>query len=196
MGLADLADVFIGDVYDYQRLCAGGDAAEPAESASGKRPRVQALAPLPVFRDFGARRQFSGRIATVQCFENNLPVRASLSEPGNGRVLVVDAGGSPRAALLGDNLAELALKNGWGGVVLNGFLRDAACLGGMDLGVKALGTYPIKSGKRSWGVRDVPVQFGGVTFRPGDYLYSDIDGVLVADVDLEAAAKNMKRKAS
>lgn len=196
MGTADLADTFIGDRYDYQRLQAQVDGEESSGSAASRAarrwPRVMVLDAVPPFRDFGGRSDFSGRIATVQCFENNAAVRAVLSEPGDGRVLVVDAGGSPRAALLGDNLAALAMRNGWNGVVLNGFLRDAACLRDMQLGVKALGTYPIKSGKLPWGVRDVPVHFGGVTFRPGDYLYSDVDGVLVSNVDLEAAVQELR----
>lgn len=175
LGTADLADLFVGNLYDLNKARAGGG--EPG-------PRVQVLAPSPPFRDFGATARFSGRIATVQCFESNLSVRAALSEPGQGRVLVVDAGASPRAALVGDNLAALAIKNGWTGVLLNGFLRDVACLATMELGIKALGTYPVKSGRRDWGVQGEPVHFGGVTFRPGDYLYSDEDGVLVSDTDL------------
>ncbi|CAK0789322.1 unnamed protein product, partial [Prorocentrum cordatum] len=101
--------------------------------------------------NLGGRSRFSGRVATVQCFESNLVVRSVLSESGGGRVLVVDAGGSPRAALFGDNLGELAVRNGWAGVLLHGFLRDAACLRGMPLGVKALGTYPVKTGGPSKG---------------------------------------------
>merc|ERR1712064_58162 len=105
-------------------------------------------------------------------------MRAALSEEGRGRVLVVDAGGSPRAAVFGDNLAMMAVQAGWSGILIYGFLRDAECLSTMPLGVKALGTYPVKSGKRDWGKRDVPVRFAGVVFRPGDFLHSDEDGVL------------------
>ena len=175
LGTADLADAFLGDVYDH-------------DADRDQTPRVRALAPIPCFWDFGARPKFSGPIATVQCFENNAAVRAALSEEGRGRVLVVDTVGTPRAALVGDNLAELAIKSGWSGILLNGFLRDAACLREMPIGIKALGTYPVKSGKRAWGVRDVPVTFGGVTFRPGEFLYSDEDGVLVSDQDLQLLA--------
>lgn len=178
LGTADLADLF-GDTYDF--AAHHGDA-----GAVGSKLRMQALSPLPRFFDFGGRLEFSGLIETVQCFENNLAMRSALSEAGESRVLVVDAGGSPRAALLGDNLAELALKNGWCGVLLFGFLRDVTCLRTMPLGIKALGAYPVKSGKRTWGIRGVPVRFGGVTFSPGDYLYADEDGVLVSSVDLKA----------
>lgn len=181
-GTADLADAFIGDICDY---CAGTDK---------KTPQVQAVAPIPRFYDFGGQESFSGRISTVQCFENNLAIRAALSEPANGRVLVVDAGASHRAAVLGDNLAELAVKNGWAGVLLNGFLRDAMILRTMSLGVKALGVYPIKCGRGwgEWGRRDVPVWFGDVRFNPGDFLYSDADGVLVADRDLAVEVAALK----
>ncbi|CAK0789323.1 unnamed protein product, partial [Prorocentrum cordatum] len=114
-------------------------------------PTPSLVCPLSSSPNLGGRSRFSGRVATVQCFESNLVVRSVLSESGGGRVLVVDAGGSPRAALFGDNLGELAVRNGWAGVLLHGFLRDAACLRGMPLGVKALGTYPVKTGGPSKG---------------------------------------------
>eukprot|EP00931_Biecheleriopsis_adriatica_P094193 TRINITY_DN67874_c0_g1_i1.p1 TRINITY_DN67874_c0_g1~~TRINITY_DN67874_c0_g1_i1.p1 ORF type:complete len:234 (+),score=33.67 TRINITY_DN67874_c0_g1_i1:30-731(+) len=178
LATADLADYFIGDV----------DSLTPARHPAvvSQRPLVQALLPDPVFRDFGGQKSFSGRIATVQCFESNLAVRGMLSEAGEGRVLVVDAGASARAAVLGDNLAELAIKNGWAGVLLHGYLRDAACLASMPLGIKALGTYPVKSGKRSWSVQNQPVKIAGVVIRPGDYIYCDEDGVLLSDSDLQS----------
>eukprot|EP00401_Gymnodinium_catenatum_P030727 CAMPEP_0117477700 /NCGR_PEP_ID=MMETSP0784-20121206/10960_1 /TAXON_ID=39447 /ORGANISM="" /LENGTH=250 /DNA_ID=CAMNT_0005272015 /DNA_START=35 /DNA_END=787 /DNA_ORIENTATION=- len=181
LGTADLADYFVGDVHD----CEARISESPSIWQDG-RPRVQALAALPRFFDFGGNVTFSGRIATVQCFGSNLAMRVALEEPGQGRVLVVDAGASPRAAVFGDNLADLAVKNGWAGLLINGFLRDVDCLRDMPLGVKALGAHPVKSGKREWGATAVPLSFHGVGFRPGDYLYSDDDGVLVADADLAA----------
>lgn len=113
-------------------------------------------------------------------------MRAALSEPGGGRVLVVDGGASKRCALLGDQLAAAGVVNGWAGVVVNGCVRDSAVLGATQLGVKALATHPLKSSKRDPGVRDVDVTFAGVTFRPGHWLYADGDGVLVAPARLEA----------
>lgn len=138
---------------------------------------------LVQFRDFGARRSFSGPIRTVRCYEDNSLVKATLSEPGYGRVLVVDGGGSLRRALLGDVLAADAVRNGWAGVVINGAVRDVAVLGGMDLGVKALGSVPMRSVKRGEGVIDTPVAFGGVVFVPGDMLHADSDGVVVLPAD-------------
>jgi len=130
------------------------------------------------FRSFG-RPAFSGRIATVRCFEDNVLLRRSLEEPGESRVLVVDGGGSERCALLGDNIASLAVRNGWAGIVLNGCVRDSAALESLELGVKALGTNPRQSRKEGAGEAGVPLAFGGVVFTPGSQLYADADGVVV-----------------
>lgn len=130
-------------------------------------------------RDFGGRTAFSGPIRTVRCHEDNSLVKATLAEPGEGCVLVVDGGGSLHRALLGDMLGADAVKNGWAGVVVNGAVRDSAVLGTLDLGVKALGTHPMRSVKRGEGMVDVPVAFGGVVFVPGDRLYADEDGIAV-----------------
>ncbi len=131
------------------------------------------------FRQFGARRAFAGRVRTVRCADDNVLVRRVLEEPGAGRVLVVDGGGSLRTALFGDVMAGLAARNGWEGVVINGAVRDAATLAGIDVGVKALGSQPRRSGKAGIGEADVTVSFGGATFRPGAELWSDEDGVVV-----------------
>jgi regulator of ribonuclease activity A len=139
----------------------------------------------PVFHAYGGRRAFHGPISTVRCFEDNSRVREAVMSPGDGRVLVVDGGGSRRRALLGDQLGEAAVRNGWMGVVLHGCIRDSAELGRMDLGIRALGTIPLRSEKRGEGERDVPVRFAGVTFRPGDYVYADEDGVILAARALE-----------
>jgi regulator of ribonuclease activity A len=130
------------------------------------------------FRSFGAP-SFSGRVATVRCLEDNVLLKQQLREPGDGRVLVVDGGGSLRCALLGDSIARLASENGWAGIVLNACVRDSATLHALDLGVKALGTNPRPSGKRGVGEVDVPVTFGDATFEPGAMLYADDDGVAV-----------------
>lgn len=134
----------------------------------------------PLFRDYGGQARFAGPIATVQCYENNSLVRERTGEPGQGRVLVVDGGGSLRRALVGDVLAQRAVDNGWSGLLIHGCVRDSVAIGRMPLGIKALATCPLRSEKRVAGVRDVPVQFAGVTFRPGEWLYADEDGVIVA----------------
>lgn len=133
----------------------------------------------PVFRNYGLP-AFAGPCATLRVFEDNSLVRQALEKPGQGRVLVVDGGGSLRCALVGDLLAQLGVDNGWAGVVVHGCIRDSAAIAGMALGVKALQTNPRKSVKKGVGERDVTVTFAGLTIRPGDYLYSDADGILVA----------------
>ncbi|MBF2019264.1 MAG: ribonuclease E activity regulator RraA [Hydrococcus sp. C42_A2020_068] len=140
----------------------------------------------PMFRDYGGNIEFSGSIATLKIFEDNSLVREMLSEPGNDRVLVVDGGGSLRCALLGDRLGELAVKNGWAGLVIYGAIRDASVIAKLPLGVKALNTYPLKSLKRGLGDKNIPVRFGEVTFAPGEWLYADLDGIVVSSVPLSA----------
>jgi RraA family protein len=160
-GLAELTDVFHPEPVD----------------ATGARS-MQFVEP-GYLRDFGGIVRFAGPASTVKCFENNPLVRLALNEPGNGRVLVVDGGGSKRCALLGDNLANTAFENGWAGVVINGCLRDAEDVKKIPLGVKAVAAHPLKSAKRDPGMRDVPLTFAGVTVNPGDWVYADMDGVIV-----------------
>jgi regulator of ribonuclease activity A len=134
----------------------------------------------PIFHAFGGRHAFSGPVSTVRCFEDNSRVREAVESPGQGHVLVVDGGGSRRRALLGDKLGLAAVTNGWAGVIIHGCIRDSAELGRMDLGIRALGTMPLRSEKRGEGERDVPVRFAGVTFRPGDYVCVDEDGIILS----------------
>jgi regulator of ribonuclease activity A len=134
----------------------------------------------PVYRDFGARRRFHGRIATVKCFEDNTLVKAAVEAPGEGRVLVVDGGGSLRRALVGGNLGAAAVKNGWAGIVVDGAVRDSVELAACDIGIRALATMPLPTAKRNEGQRDVPVLLHGVWLRPGEWLYADEDGIVVA----------------
>jgi regulator of ribonuclease activity A len=133
-----------------------------------------------VLRNFGGRHRCAGAIATIKCFEDNSRVRELVAEPGAARVLVVDAGGSMRRAVLGDLLAQQAVDNGWSGIVIYGCVRDAAAIARMPIAVKALGTCPMKTDKRGEGQRDLTLRFGEATFRPGEWLYSDEDGLLVA----------------
>lgn len=139
-----------------------------------------AVCQLPL-RQFGGRRAFEGSTATVRCFEDNVLLKQRVGEPGEGRVLVVDGGGSLRVALLGDALAGVATANGWAGLAIHGCVRDSVALRGLDIGIAALGTNPRPSAKQGAGELDVPVSFGGVTFRPGAMLYADDDGIVVVD---------------
>jgi regulator of ribonuclease activity A len=138
----------------------------------------------PVFNDYGARRRFSGPVVTVKCFEDNSLVRDLVRSEGRGRVLVVDGGGSTRRALLGDQLAASAAENGWNGLLIYGCVRDVEILETIDLGIKALNSIPVKTNKRGEGQLDLPVHFAGAQIVPGEYLYADPNGVIVAVRDL------------
>ena len=133
----------------------------------------------PAFRDFGARVRFAGRISTARCFEDNSVVKAALEEPGDGRVLVVDGGGSLRRALVGGNIAAAAARNGWAGLVIDGCVRDSLELARCEIGIRALALVPMPTERRNLGQRDVPVQVQGVAIWPGEWLVADEDGIVV-----------------
>ena len=152
------------------------DLCDTFESELGQSLRVV----TPMFQSYGGRKAFTGQIATLKLFEDNSLVREVLGEAGQGRVLVVDGGGSLRCALVGDQLAILAQKNGWAGIVVYGCIRDSADINHTDIGVRALNTHPQKSIKRGVGEKELAVTFGGVTFNPGEWLYADEDGILVS----------------
>lgn len=136
------------------------------------------------FLKLGERKSFAGPIATVKCFEDNALLKSELQKPGEGRVMVVDGGGSTRVALLGDQIAMILRDNGWAGIIINGSVRDSAEINDMNVGVFCLSVTPKKSVKDGAGKAGVPVQFGGVTFTPGAYVYVDADGVLTSSRDL------------
>ena len=142
----------------------------------------------PGFSSYGGKPRFHGEIVTLKLFEDNSLVREAVGSAGDGKVLVVDGGGSLRCALLGDLLAARAVENGWSGLLINGCIRDSADIARMPLGVRALATHPLKSVKRGVGETNVPVRFAGVTFRPGDTLYADEDGIVISGSDLLTGA--------
>lgn len=141
----------------------------------------------PLLRDFGGLARFAGPVTTLRVHEDNALVRASLETPGDGRVLVVDGGGSLRTALLGGNLGALAQDNGWAGVIVHGCVRDTVEIAACRVGVRALGACPRKPRKAGEGARDVPVAVCGVPVQPGDWCYADEDGVLFSDRPLHGA---------
>jgi regulator of ribonuclease activity A len=134
---------------------------------------------LPL-KNFGQITQFGGQAVTIACHEDNSLVKHCVDEPGYGRVIVVDGGGSRHRALLGDMLAAKAATNGWAGVIINGVIRDVDEVGRIALGVQALGSHPVKSEKRGVGQRDIELHMGGVVIAPGDYVYADNNGVIVS----------------
>lgn len=154
-------------------LCDANKAALLAADESGFR-----VLP-PVWRDFGGRGKFAGIVSTVKCFEDNTQVKAALEAPGDGRVLVVDGGGSLRRALVGGNIAAAAARNGWAGMVIDGCVRDLAELAVCEVGIRALAAMPLPTDRRGDGQRDVAVQIQGVWIRPGERLYADADGIVV-----------------
>ena len=149
------------------------------------RDDVQACA-LP-FRGYGRRRAFAGNLRTIRCFEDVALMRAAVNQPGHGQVLVIDGGGSLARALFGDVMAEIAVRNGWAGLVIHGVIRDSVEIDAMDIGVKALGTVPRRGERTGAGEVDVPLRFGGVTFTPGQRLVADEDGVIVLPAGLSEA---------
>ncbi|HGY1013430.1 TPA: putative 4-hydroxy-4-methyl-2-oxoglutarate aldolase [Aeromonas salmonicida subsp. smithia] len=134
----------------------------------------------PLFHDFGGKPLFYGQAVTLSCYEDNSLVRELVNRPGQGRVMVIDGGGSLRRALLGDQLAIKAAEQGWEGIVIFGAVRDVGTLATLALGVKALAACPVKTEKLGQGELDAVVSFAGVTIHPGDYVYADLNGVLVS----------------
>ena len=139
----------------------------------------------PVFRHYGGSENFFGEIATVKCFEDNSKVGESLRTNGEGKVLVVDGGASPRRSLLGDKLARMALDNGWKGIIVYGYIRDLEEIAEMDIGVMALGSIPRKTEKRGEGRTGVNLQFAGLNVQAGSFIYADRTGVIVAEESLK-----------
>ena len=137
-----------------------------------------------IFTNYGGKKSFGGEVVTVKCFEDNSLVKTLVGQPGEGRVIVVDGGGSMRAALLGDMLAEKALANGWEGLVINGCIRDIDVISTTDLGVQALNIHPRKTEKRGLGDLNVSVTFAGVTINPGAFIYADNNGIILSDKKL------------
>lgn len=136
------------------------------------------------FRSFGARKTFGGQVVTVKCFEDNSRVKELLATDGTGKVLVVDGGASMRCALMGDMIAESAVKNHWNGVIIYGCVRDVDAIAELDLGVQALACIPQKSTRKGVGETGLTLSFGGVTIAQDDYIYADNNGIVVAKESL------------
>ena len=142
-------------------------------------PHVQYLD--PIFKSYGVKTAFSGRIVTIKCFEDNSLVEEALNMNGKDCVLVIDAGESLRCAMLGDKRVLDAIKNEWEGVIVNGSIRDSVMINSMPIGIRALGVCPRKSIKKGNGKRNLTVNFSNVKFIPNHYLYADEDGVIVIE---------------
>lgn len=143
-------------------------------------PALLRVWPGSRWRHYGKLLRFGGPVVTVRCFEDNSLVKAAVESPGEGRVLVVDGGESLRCALLGGNLAASSAAQGWAGLLIHGAVRDLAELREAGVGILALGHCPMPTQRRGQGLRDLPLLIDGQLLRPGDWLYADEDGVLVA----------------
>ncbi len=139
----------------------------------------------PIFSNYGGRERFSGPIVTVKCFEDNSLVKALVDTPGDGRVIVVDGGGSMRRACLGDMLADKASKNGWSGFLIYGCIRDVDEISSIGIGIQALGVHPMKTEKKGAGEQQITVAFAGVSIQPNEYLYADNNGVIISRTALD-----------
>jgi len=141
----------------------------------------------PIFKNYGGKSSFGGQIVTIKCYEDNSVVKETAGTAGNGKIMVVDGGGSLRRALLGDLIAKNAVQNGWEGFIIYGCIRDVDTISTMNLGINALNTNPLKTEKKGIGDLNIPVFFGGVTFKPGEYVYADSNGIIVSSKPLNNA---------
>lgn len=138
------------------------------------------LADVSQFKRFGKQHEFAGEIITVRCFQDNTKAKKLLETPSEGRILVVDGGASYGRALMGDNVAAIAVNNGWKGVIINGYIRDSVDIDKLEIGVVALGATPRRPLKNDDGAVGETLHFAGVSFRPGEYIYADEDGLVLS----------------
>ena len=139
----------------------------------------------PIFSSFGGVSNFYGKVTTVKCFESNGLIAEVLEEHGEGRVLVIDGGGAVRRGLIDAELAQLAVDNGWEGIIVYGAVRQIQQLENLDIGIHALAPIPVSADESSAGESDIPVNFGGVTFFPEDYIYADLTGIILSQEPLD-----------
>lgn len=139
----------------------------------------------PIFSSFGGVSNFYGKVTTVKCFESNGLIAEVLEENGEGRVLIVDGGGAVRRGLIDAELAQLAVDNGWEGIIVYGAVRQIQQLENLDIGIHALAPIPVSADESSAGESDIPVNFGGVTFFPEDYIYADLTGIILSQEPLD-----------
>ena len=137
------------------------------------------------FQCFSRIKSMHGQISTVFCPDDNSFVREMLSENGHQKILFIDGAKSKNVALLGDNLAALAIENNWSGIIVNGRIRDAEIISQLELAIFALGTCPRKSSKKNQGKKNIELSIDGLTIKPGDWVYADINGILISDSELE-----------
>ena len=139
----------------------------------------------PIFVSYGGRLSFGGEVTTVKCYEDKGLIDRVLAENGEGKILLIDGGGSLRRALIDSNIAQLAVDNQWEGIVCYGSIREVDALEELDIGIFAVGAIPVLADAEQIGDVDVAVNFAGVTFLPEDHLYADSTGIILSPEPLD-----------
>ncbi|WP_077342488.1 ribonuclease E activity regulator RraA [Pseudocolwellia agarivorans] len=139
----------------------------------------------PIFSNYGGRHSFGGKVVTIKCFENNGLIAKLAATDGEGKVMVIDGGGSTRRALLNINIIEAAAENDWEGIICFGSVCDVDALEEVDIGIQSLVSIPVSASTSEAGESDLAINFGGVTFLPDDYLYADNTGIILSPEPLD-----------
>ncbi len=131
------------------------------------------------FKNYGGINRCDGRIVTVKLNHHNGDLIKLLRDvDGTGKVVVVDVS-AEYYAVVGEKLMNFAKQSNYNGIIINGYVRDTAQIFNIEVALFALGTCPRKYMEPIAGAVNVPVSFAGVDFVPGDYLYADVDGIIV-----------------
>ena len=140
--------------------------------------KIQVLG--PGFQNYGGVTHCEGQIVTIQLNKHNGDlIRLLRDVDGTGKVVVVDVA-AEYYAVVGEKLMNFAQQNNYNGIVINGYVRDTAQIKDIKVALYALGTCPRKYMVPMDGAVNVPISFAGVHFVPGDYLYADVDGIIVS----------------
>jgi len=138
----------------------------------------------PILKSYGGSKRIMGQIVTIKLSGHNKTLVELLKSEGSGQIAVVDVD-AKYTAVVGDNLMKFAYENNWAGIVINGYVRDTKNTKEIDVGLFALGTCPKKTMQTAEGSLHESINFGGITFNEGDYLYADRDGIIVSHMPLE-----------
>ena len=139
----------------------------------------------PLFQSYGGRKEFYGQVVTIKCFEQVGVILDTLRQDGAGKVLIIDAGGSLRKAVLSEDIVSLATHNAWEGIICYGAVCDVKELADFDIGIKAVGAFPVIAEENDQGEQDCPVNFAGATIYSGDYVYTDETGIVLSQEPLD-----------
>jgi 4-hydroxy-4-methyl-2-oxoglutarate aldolase len=131
--------------------------------------------------------RMAGPAFTVLAVDDHLPVMAALAEAAPGDVLVIATGGSERA-VFGELFATEAHRRGLAGIVADGYCRDLRGLRQIGLPVFARGTTPRSGTTASRATSGATIAVGGVDVSPGDIVFGDDDGLLIAAAERIATA--------